>query len=101
MVSDGLFLGFNKEFISPMMGNEIFYHLGLINASQEYAFESMEVMPDMEKSVRALKRLAETNLINGNYKVAEKYLKIVEKTLFHRQWARKTRKILYNEEKYK
>ena len=96
--SGGLFLGFDKEFITPMMGNEIFYHLGLINASQEYAFESMEVMPDMEKSVRAIKRLAETNLINGNYKVAEKYLKIVAKTLFHRQWAVKTRKILYNEE---
>ncbi len=96
--SDGLFLRFEKEFITPMMGNEIFYHLGLINASQEYAFESMEVMPDMEKTARSLKRLAETNLINGNYKVAEKYLKIVAKTLFHRQWAVKTRKILYNEE---
>ena len=96
--SDGLFLGFNKEFISPMMGNEIFYHLGLINASQEYAFESMEVMPDMEKSVRTIKRLAETSLINGNYKLSEKYLKLVGKTLFYRKWARDTRKYLYNEE---
>jgi hypothetical protein len=81
-----------------MMGNEIFYHLGLINASQEYAFESMEVMPDMEKSVRTIKRLAETSLINGNYKLSEKYLKLVGKTLFYRKWARDTRKYLYNEE---
>ncbi|HBE42787.1 MAG TPA: hypothetical protein DDW27_16605 [Bacteroidales bacterium] len=95
---DGLFLRFDKEFISPMMGNEIFYHLGLINASQEYVFESMEVMPNMEKPVRAIKRLAETNLINGNYKVSEKYIKLLEKTLFYRKWALKTRKILFSED---
>lgn len=96
--TEGLFLRFDKEFISPMMGNEILYHLGLINASQEYAFESMEVMPNMEKSVRAIKRIAETNLINGQYKVSEKYLKLLEKTLFYRKWAQETREYLYNEE---
>jgi hypothetical protein len=95
--TEGLFLPFNKEFITPMMGNEIFYHLGLINASQQYAFESMEVMPDMEKTVRTIKRLAETNLINGHYKVSEKYLRLLEKTLFYRKWAEDTQKYLYNE----
>lgn len=95
---NGLFLRFEREFITPMMGNEIFYHLGLINASQQYIFESMEVMPNMEKSVRAIRRLAETNLINGHYKVTEKYLKLLEKTLFYRQWAKDTRRYLYNEE---
>ncbi len=96
--TEGLFLRFDKEFISPMMGNEILYHLGLVNASQEYAFESMEVMPNMEKSVRAIKKLAETNLINGHYRVSEKYLKLLEKTLFYRKWAKKTRGYLFNEE---
>jgi len=95
--TEGLFLPFNKEFITPMMGNEIFYHLGLINASQQYAFESMEVMPNMEKTVRTIKRLAETNLINGHYEVAEKYLKLLEKTLFYRKWAAGSRQYLYNE----
>ncbi|HOF21028.1 MAG TPA: DUF6057 family protein [Bacteroidales bacterium] len=95
---EGLFLRFEDEFISPMMGNEILYHIGLVNASQLYAFESMEVMPHMEKSVRAVKRLAETNLINGRYEVAGKYLKLLEKTLFYRKWALNTGKYLYNEE---
>lgn len=96
---NGLFLPFNKEYVAPMMGNEIFYHLGLTNASQEYAFESMETIPDMGKSARILKRLAETNLINGQYEVSEKYLKILEKTLFYKKWAKTTRSYLYDEDK--
>jgi len=95
----GLFLSFNREYVAAIMGSEIFYQLGLINASQEYAFESMETIPDMGKSARILKRLAETNLINGQYKVSEKYLKILEKTLFYRKWAKSTMTFLNNEEK--
>jgi hypothetical protein len=96
---NGLFLAFNKEYVAPLMGNEILYHIGLINASQQYAFESMETIPSMGKSGRIIKRLAETNLINGQYKTSEKYLFILEKTLFYRRWAKKTREYLYNEEK--
>ncbi len=96
---NGLFLSFNKEYVAPLLGNEIFYHLGLINASQQYAFESMETIPDMGKSARVLKRLAETNLINGQYQVSEKYLHILEHTLFYRQWDKTTLAYLYDEEK--
>jgi hypothetical protein len=93
----GLFLTFAKEYVAPMMGGEIYYQLGLVNASQEYSFESMETTPDLGKSVRAVKRLAETNLINGHYEVAHKYLNLLEKTIFYRNWARRTEKYLYNE----
>jgi hypothetical protein len=96
---NGLFLSFNKEYVAPLLGNEIFYQLGLINASQEYAFESMETIPNMDKSVRILKRLAETNLINGQYGVAEKYLGLLQKTLFYRKWAKETMEYLGDEEK--
>jgi hypothetical protein len=81
------------------MGNEILYQLGLTNASQEYAFESMETIPNMGKSVRVIKRLAETNMINGQYKVSEKYLKLLEKTIFYRKWAKGSMDMLNNEEK--
>lgn len=37
-------------------------------------FEAMEAIPDYKKSGRAYMRLAETNLINGQYAVAAKYL---------------------------
>lgn len=96
---NGLFLPFNKEYVAPLIGNEIFYHIGLINASQVYAFESMETIPDMGKSARILKRLAETNLINGQYGVSEKYLRLLEKTIFYRKWAKKTLTYLDDEEK--
>lgn len=96
---NGLFLPFNREYVTAIMGNEILYHLGLTNASQEYAFESMETIPNMGKSVRVIKRLAETNLINGQYKVSEKYLKLLEKTIFYRKWAKNAMNVLTNEVK--
>ena len=95
---DGLFLHFAKEYVAPMMGSEIFYQLGLVNASQEYSFESTETTPALNKTVRSVKRLAETNLINGHYEVARKYLKLLDKTIFYRKWAHKTEKYLYNED---
>jgi len=94
----GLFLPFEREYVAPMMGSEIFFHLGLINASQEYSFESMETIPNLNKGVRLIKRLAETNLINGHYEVAGKYLGFLKKTLFYRKWASDTERYLYNEE---
>jgi hypothetical protein len=96
---DGLFLPFEREYVSAIMGNEIFYHLGLTNASQQYAFESMETIPNLNKSVRVLKRLAETNLINAQYGVAEKYLELLDKTLFYSKWAKDARTYLGNEDK--
>ena len=96
---NGLFLPFAREFVAPIMGNEIFYNLGLTNASQEYAFESMETTPAMTKSARVIKRLAETNLINGQYAVSGKYLKLLEKTIFYRKWAKNAETYLFNEEK--
>jgi hypothetical protein len=96
---NGLFLAFNREYVTALMGSEILYHLSLTNASQEYAFESMQTVPDMGQSVRVIKRLAETNLINGQYKVSEKYLGLLENTLFYRKWAKNTMTYLGNEEK--
>jgi hypothetical protein len=94
----GLFLPFAKEYVAPMMGSEIFYQLGLVNASQEYSFESTETTPALNKMVRSVKRLAETNLINGHYEVALKYLKLLDKTVFYRKWAHNTEKYLNNED---
>lgn len=96
---DGLFMPFHREHLSAMMGNEVFYQLGLINVSQEYIFESMEANPDLRKTVRAIKRLAETNLINGQYEVTKKYLYKLKQTLFYRKWAKNAETYLYNDEK--
>lgn len=44
-------------------------------------------IPNFNKSGRCFKRLAETNLINGQYEVAAKYLRLLRKTIFYRDWA--------------
>ena len=85
--TDGLLPEYANDFMHPLIPSEAYFQLGMVNASQRYTFESQELIPDFQKSVRAYKRLAETNLVNRNYKVSEKYLKALEKTLFYREWA--------------
>jgi len=83
----GLLPDFTRDYTIPMIAGEVYYHLGFVNTAQRYAFEAMEALPDYQKSVRAVMRLAETNLINGNYAVAEKYLSLLQKTFYYRAWA--------------
>jgi hypothetical protein len=45
-----------------------------------------------------LKRLIQTNLIYGEWKVAEKYISLLEKSLFYKQWAKEQRRFLFNDE---
>ena len=85
--TEGLIPTFQRDFTSPLPTSEIFYHLGMINSSQRYMFEAMEAIPDYKKSGRAYMRLAETNLINGQYAVAAKYLRALQHTLFYKKWA--------------
>ena len=95
--SEGLLPKFERNFATTQLTGEIYYWLGLVNTAQRFAFEAMEAIPNYNKSARVVKRLAETNLINGQYKVAEKYLKMLEKTVFYRPWAQRTMALLGNE----
>ena len=96
---EGLLPSFRRDFMIPTVGGEPYYYLGFVNTAQRFAFESMEALPDYQKSVRSIKRLAETNLINGYYDVASKYLHLLENTLFYKKWAKETRTYLYNDTK--
>ncbi len=96
--SDGLFLNIRDETVEPMMGNEIYFHLGLTSASQYFVFASNETTASMQKSVRSMQRLVETNIINENYEVASKYLSLLENTLFYKKWAKSARKFTENKE---
>jgi hypothetical protein len=69
--------------------SEVCMPLGMTNMSQRAAFEAMEAIPNYNKSARALQQLVQTNLISGNYKVALKYISLLEQTFFYRSWARK------------
>ena len=96
---EGLLPSFQQNCLAAIIGGEPYYYLGFVNTAQRFAFEAMEAFPGYQKSARVIKRLAETNLINGYYEVASKYLYLLENTLFYRKWAKETRTFLYNEAK--
>lgn len=95
--SEGLLPKFERNFATTQLTGEIYFYLGLVNTSQRFAFEAMEAIPNYNKSARVVKRLAETNLINGEYEVARKYLQMLEKTIFYRPWAQRTLTMLGDE----
>ncbi|MBQ6062242.1 MAG: hypothetical protein IJK87_01260 [Prevotella sp.] len=93
----GLLPDVKTDATSPLPTAEAFYQLGMINVAQRTVFEAQEAILDFQKSGRCYKRLAETNLINGSYEVARKYLTALQKTLFYREWANETLPLLGNE----
>ena len=93
----GLLPDVDRDATSPMPTAEAFYQLGMINVAQRTVFEAQEAILDFQKSARCYKRLAQTNLINGDYEVARKYLHALQKTLFYSDWANETLALLGNE----
>ena len=94
----GLLPDVKEDATSPMPTAEAFYQLGMVYVAQRTVFEAQEAILDFQKSGRCYKRLAQTNLINGSYEVARKYLTALQKTLFYRDWANETLQLLGNEE---
>jgi len=94
----GLLPDVKEDATSPLPTAEAFYQLGMINVTQRTVFEAQEAILDFQKSGRCYKRLAQTNLINGQYEVARKYLSALQKTLFYRDWAEETLPLLGDEE---
>ena len=94
----GLLPDVKEDATSPIPTAEAFYQLGMINVAQRTVFEAQEAILDFQKSGRCYKRLAQTNLINGQYEVARKYLMALRKTLFYRDWANETLPLLGDEE---
>lgn len=83
---------------SSFIMSDVFMQLGMVNMAQRAAFEAMESIPNYNKSGRALSRLAETNLIIGEYEVSRKYLDILDETTFYRNWVRRLRPLIDNPE---
>ena len=94
---EGLLPSFERNFSTIPLTGEIYFYLGMVNTAQRLAFEAMEAIPDYNKSGRMIKRLAETNLINGEYDVARKYLLMLDKTIFYRPWAQQALAMLDDE----
>jgi len=68
-----------------------YYTVGFINEAHHQAYESMVINGYRPGNV---KMLIKTDLINGNYRAAERYIEILKKTLHYRKWAEKHEKLL-------
>jgi hypothetical protein len=94
----GLILPNIRDFISNSSSSEVFWRLGMINEALRYAFDSQESLVNNRKSGRWMSRMAQCQILNGRYDVAEKYLDILSHSLFYRKWAAEQRQYLRNDE---
>ncbi len=76
-------------------GGYFYWSLGMINESQRWAYEYMVMHGNTPEGI---KMLIKTELVNGNYKVAQKYVSILKQSVFYRDVAREYENLLFNDE---
>jgi hypothetical protein len=93
---DGKTLFLKWEMLGEVLrrGGYFYYATGMINEAHRWAFENM-VMKGL--SPEDLRMLIKTELINGNYSMASKYITLFDKTIFYRKEAAHFRKLLDND----
>jgi len=86
--TQGLFLPVvpSESWQNILFSSEAYYLTGDLNMAQHSAMLGMTFSPNLRSS-RMVKRLAEINLVAHDYRAAAKYLRLLEKTLFHKKWA--------------
>jgi len=77
--------------------SDIYFSMGHMAMAQRMAFESYESI-SIAGGPRMLKRLIQTNLIYGAFPVAEKYLDLLDQTIYYKDWVREHRRFLWNDE---
>lgn len=92
----GLLLSWDKTYATTTLLSESYFTIGQVAVAQECAFEA-NVIASGRGSVRHILRLAQTNLISGEYAVAEKYLDVLSNTFFYADWAERHRRFLYDD----
>lgn len=75
----------------------VYLSWGYVSAARQAAFDANMVTPGMHNP-QQLKVLVLTNMVLSAPDVAEKYINILEKTLFHRGWAAEMRRALNDPE---
>ena len=77
--------------------SKVYMEWGYVGAARQAAFDANLVTPG-SCHPRQLQILIQSNLVLGSYRVAEKYIGWLEKTLFYKDWAQGMRKYLDNQE---
>lgn len=76
--------------IEIKMVGELYYVLGDMTLAEREALLACVFAPS-NRNVRMVKRLAEANLVAGDYPAAMKYLRILDNTIAYRRWAKANR----------
>lgn len=95
--NDGRTLFLKWEMMTEMLkrGGYFYYTIGMINEAHRWAFENMVMTGHTPEG---LKMLVRTELINGNYSIAAKYISLLRRTLFYRKDALHYEKFLFNDD---
>lgn len=95
--ADGGTLYLKWEIVTEILkrGGYFYYNLGMVNEANRWAYEYMVMRGNSPEVIRML---IKTELINGNFKVAEKYISILKRSVFYRKEARNFEKYLFNED---
>jgi len=70
-----------------------YYAIGLTSEAHHIAYELMVQHGYYPENI---KMLIKTELINGNYKIAQRYINVLKQTLHYKSWAKKYEKMLFN-----
>ena len=68
--------------------NELYWALGDMTLTERAAMMT-HVFAPRNRNVRMVKRLAECNIVGGDTLAADKYLRLLDKTLVYRHWSEK------------
>ncbi|HET6557789.1 MAG TPA: DUF6057 family protein [Prolixibacteraceae bacterium] len=89
--TSGLFIDGKVTSDIPFICSDQYYDLGFMHESQHWAFEAQTIFPN---SPRMLKRLVQINLVNGEYQLAEKFLRRLDKNMLYRDWVKEHQKYI-------
>lgn len=82
-----------KSRMGLIEASEVAWQVGQVNAAQRFAFVGV-LSSQRCVQPRLMKRLVETYLVAGEYRAAEKYIKILESNPHYRDWATAQRPLL-------
>jgi len=93
---DGKTLFLKWEMVNEILdrGGYFYYTIGMINEAHRWAYEYMVMNGNTPEGI---KMLIKTELINGNYEVASRYIKLLRRTFFYRDEAKEFEKMLFSD----
>ncbi|MCP4610930.1 MAG: hypothetical protein GY845_19665, partial [Planctomycetes bacterium] len=95
--SDGLFMAESMRGRFALQHSDVFFDLGLINESEHWAYEAITINGDTAWN---LQRLVLIYLMEEKRDIAEKYLTMLQKTIWHKAWAKQYRTYLSESDEF-